>query len=513
MNPAWQCLLNSGDVSLLHGKLQDRQISWLLSCLKRNRMTHYGRLFGFETISSVDGYRARVPLKSYDEIFPWIERIVHGERDILFKGVPVAFEQTGGSSGGSKLIPYSLESLHDFRVAIRPWLANVVAVHGLGRGCAYLAVSPSARRSEALSSTIPLGLHDGAYLGSDAMHALSELSAVPSWVKEVSCLTDWQLITLYWLVKRHDLEMISVWSPTFFLSLMAALLQRITELEGLLLHGGTFCSHRLEPDFMALHRLIAYKKGNNARILWPYLRFVSCWKDGASKSFFDELKARLPHAVFQAKGLLSTEGVVTIPDAENYPILAADSGFFEFLDHDGSLLLAHELVKDSVYEVVMTTSGGLYRYRTGDSVFFEDFRSSIPVLRFLGRNGLVSDLVGEKLTDEFVALCLEGVAGFHLLVPCYRPEPGYVLILDNLYHELLDTGLADAVEHKLFANPQYAYARQMGQLGKLSLLFVKAPVEAYINRIVKNGARLGDIKISALRPEQDWVETFLGEVS
>jgi hypothetical protein len=290
---------------------------------------------------------------------------------------------------------------------------------------------------------------------------------------------------------------------------MDGLEQRFTELDALLHHGGTLFQYSLPPDVSARFRLACYMKNKDARFLWANLKLVSCWQEGASKGFFNALQRRLSHAAFQGKGLLATEGVVTVPSGKYPPVLAVDSGFFEFLDAAGQCYFADELVCGSKYEVVMTTSGGLYRYRTGDCVRYEGDANGLPVLRFLGRSGLVSDLVGEKLTEEFVAACLDGIVGFHLLIPCIKTKPRYVLVLDTDNHA---ENLQNTIEAKLANNPQYAYARCIGQLDKLTVCLVHYPLAAYTQRVMQNGARLGDIKLPALRPETDWLATFL-EVS
>ena len=111
-------------------------------------------------------------------------------------------------------------------------------------------------------------------------------------------------------------------------------------------------------------------------------------------------------------------------------------GFFEF---DGD-------------EVIATTASGLYRYRTGDLLRDGEF---------IGRKGIVSDLVGEKLTEPFVARCLKNVRGY--LFPEGR---GYV-VASEMPVDL------DAIEQKLCQNPQYAYARSLGQLAPLRVQRVR----------------------------------------
>jgi hypothetical protein len=105
-------------------------------------------------------------------------------------------------------------------------------------------------------------------------------------------------------------------------------------------------------------------------------------------------------------------------------------------------------------------------------------------LEFLGRRGIVSDLVGEKLTEAFVGKCLEPVPGFRFLAPhC----DGYVL-----YSEL--PADIDVIEIRLCENPQYAYARKFGQLAPLRLVRDENLYEHYLQSQLARGTRLGDIK-------------------
>ncbi len=492
-----------------HMGLRDRQISWLKKCLARNQRAAYLKTYGVDGGSSPEEFGKRLPFVTYDELTSNIERIERGEAGVLFEGEPIAFERTSGNSGGNKLIPYTLQSLEDFRAAILPWLADVINIHKIESGCAYWAISPATRPSETTSAGIQVGLSDGAYLGDDVLPAFVGLSAVPAWVGAIQDVGEWKNATLYWLLCRDDLVLISVWSPTFFQMLMDALEKDHAILDKLLREGGNINGHWLPSNEQALKRLRAYRDSLDAKILWPALKMVSCWADASSRPFYNNLKKRLPHAQFQGKGLLSTEGVTTVPGHLDIPVLAADSGFFEFLDTQGLSCFAWELQSGAQYEVVMTTSGGLYRYRTGDLVKCEGYSENLPLLRFQGRNGLVSDIVGEKLTEQFVDSCLQDIAGFRMLVPRMLGKPGYVLILDE------QTGndcksLVATIEKRLMENSQYEYARRIGQLDLLEVLPVRNPTESFMARMTHNGARLGDIKVPSLRSEPDWLKTFTG---
>jgi hypothetical protein len=209
----------------------------------------------------------------------------------------------------------------------------------------------------------------------------------------------------------------------------------------------------------------------------------------------------MPGVPVQGKGLLATEGVTTVPDAEGQPVLAADSGFYEFFDDQGGVCSAAELRQGICYEVIMTTSGGLYRYRSGDRVCCEGYAGDLPLLRFVGRNGLVSDLVGEKLTEAFVEHCLDSIPGFRMLIPVRSGEPHYTLLTERRYAERC-RNLLPAIELQLMANPQYAYARNLRQLGDLTLTVKDDPLGLYLQHVVQR-QRLGDIKVPALYSPND----------
>lgn len=433
--------------------------SWLKALLARNAQTDY--LIRYGSPRDAESFRSEVPIVSYIDLLPSLDGIRQGQGDVLFTGRPVAFERTGGSSGGPKLIPYSSEGLDDFRRALLPWLIESARIYGV-RGHVYLSISPATRPPEMIGD-MPVGLPDGAYLGASAAAILAELTAVPFNVATITDVALWRAETLKYLASASDLELISCWSPTFLLRLLDDL-----------------------PDPISL---------------WPRLKLVSCWASAASESFAAELAARLPHAGLQPKGLMSTECVVTVPDADGRAVLTSQ-GFFEF-EHRGKMCLQHELESGPSYAVVATTASGLYRYKTGDLVRCRGYsKDERPILEFVGRGELASDLVGEKLTDPFVADCLRTVPGFRVLAPTRRGD-GYVLATD-------DPAGADVqqVERQLCRNPQYAHARRIGQLKAVRLIEVERLFDRYVDTQLKRGVRMGDIKPLALRSERTWLETL-----
>ena len=189
---------------------------WLQRLLRRNAAAAYLRAFGSPQ-NEVE-FRARVPIVGYEDLLPWIERIKERQPDQLFAGVPIAFERTAGTTAGGKLIPYSTYGLQDFRYALLPWLVGIARRHGI-EGKVYLSISPATRKTEKAAG-IPIGLSDGAYLGEAAAAVLSKLTCVPFHVAGLSDVDAWRRETLKYLKAARDLELISVWSPTFLLRLL-----------------------------------------------------------------------------------------------------------------------------------------------------------------------------------------------------------------------------------------------------------------------------------------------------
>ena len=482
-----------------------RQWNWLSACLQRNQQTEIGRRYDFASIDSPDTYRDVLPIVDYEQFAGDIERIAAGDTEVLFAGGAVAFERTGGSSDGSKLIPYSAASLSDFRGAITPWLRRLIAGHHL-QGSAYWAISPAMRQPEVTPGGIAIGIDDSDYVAKELASAMLAASAMPDWVGRLYRAQDWKLATAYWLLRRRDLSLISVWSPTFMLGLLDAIVSLAEQLATLLTAGGTIAGHAAPADANALGRLQAYLQHQDTQLLWPDLRLVSCWADAASRPYYEQLVSRITHSQFEPKGLISTESVVSVPNGQGQLLLTADHGFFEFLC-DGQSLLANALSEGSEYEVIVTTAGGLYRYRTGDLVRCDGYNNDVPSLSFIGRDNLTSDLVGEKLTESFVVQCLYDIQGFRMLVPERHPQPHYVLVTEHV-SEMNSVALADKIEEQLRANPQYAYARDIGQLGKLLVRRADSPLASYMDRASLTQARLGTVKVPALRSEPDWLQTF-----
>ena len=488
----WQQLLHAAEqpLSAFEAALSDperAQNALLMRIIAAEADCEFGRAHGFAAICTLDDYRSAVPIRAHADFESQISRIADGETGVLTSSQVIAFEETGGTSSGAKLIAYTQCSLVSFRAAVLPWLADLARRRrGVCAGRTYVSISPATRQPRVTAAGLPIGLSsEAAYLGDDLVGAFASILAVPPSVAAISDVSEWRLATLTALIECEDLSFVSVWSPTFFLDLVeslpaneAALLPRLgyparTRLRGFLQTGGTDTS-----------------------ILWPRLDTVSCWNDGSSALFAARLAALCPQAQIAPKGLFATEAVITFPwGGKAGCVPALTSTFTEFIDKHDKAYLAHELDEGADYRVVITTHGGLYRYDMGDRVRCVGHEGRVARLVFEGRAGLTSDLVGEKLDEAFVARALAGLPCAAALVPKAQPGPHYELWLDEAVD---DPTHAFRVEAALCLNPQYAYARKIGQLGPLVPLPKPGFVAERHLANVSAGKRLGDMKHSSL---------------
>ena len=484
------------------------QLDLLKAILRANQDCEFGRTHGFDSINDFDGFRSRVPIRRYAEMLPWIDRIAHGELCVLSNDPVIAFEETGGSTGGRKLIPYTAAALRAFRAAVLPWLYDLSQRHpGAFAGKAYVAVSPATRMPRTTPAGHPIGLpSEGAYLGADLVTAFAAVAAVPAGLSSIPDVAPWRFATLLHLLKADRLTLISVWSPTFLIVLMDALADLAPSL-GQALHDGWPSSsqaapadQRIAPDpERARHIETALSRHPiDTAAIWPHLDTISAWADGSSRVYARRLQAMFPHAALQPKGLLATEGAVTTPwGGLPYSIPALTSSVVEFVDDQNCARLCHELTKGETYRVAITTPGGLYRYDLGDRVLCHAVNNGLPRLEFVSRADVGSDLVGEKLTEEFVVGVLSAAGVPASLVAHPAAQPFYELVVHTTEPGQAASIVA-TVERGLCRNPQYSYARKIGQLGPLRARAVPDWLDRIVAVQTKRGLRLADIKPPSL---------------
>lgn len=507
----------------------------LLSLMRANAGTAYGTAHGFGRVRSLREFQERVPLVTWDEVAPWVDRIAAGEPNVLTAEPVRLLEPTGGSSGGTKLIPYTRTLQAQVHAAVAPWITDLFRhLPALLRGPAYWSLSPAIPHARTAGG-LPVGFEDdGAYLSPLHRHLAHATLATPGDLRHVHDAEAFRYATLRFLLARPDLALASVWNPTFLTLLLRPLRGWSDRLADDLERGSLTpptplpepVAARLRADLQSdpnaarrLRRSVAETLDDaslHAR-LWPRLGLVSAWADAHAAGPARELRALLPHAAFQPKGLVATEGVVSIPLwGRDGAAPALTSHVIEFVPEGGGQpRFTHEVEPGGQYSVVLTTGGGLYRYRLGDRVEAVGRVARAPLLRFLGREGPVSDRVGEKLHEQHVADALATLDlphTFTLVAPDDGAAPTrYVLFVEG---PAPDPALAEAarrLDGALGANVHYAHARRLGQLGPVAAFRVRGDgARAYLDGCRALGQRLGDVKPTAFHRDGGWVSRFDG---
>lgn len=490
----------------------------LLHYLRRNAATEFGRRYHFRSLASVRDFQSRVPLSDFDDYQGAIDAIQSGAPNVLTGERVHCLQPSSGSTRAAKLVPYTSTLQSEFGRAVGPWLFDLVrrAPRLLG-GPAYWSVTPiNGPKREAASHVPAVGFEsDSAYLGGWLQRLVQHALVDCEDLKYAEDIAEFRRRTLLRLLGEPELRLISVWHPTFLTLLLDELMASWEQLL-LLLQRGLPATGRLRAIPPKPHRA-SQLKGADPQLpgsLWPRLTVVSCWGDAHAGGLIPQLKKRLPGVWVQPKGLIATEAIVSIP-FEDYQPLAIRSHFYEFIDDQGGVRTASELEKGATYSVVITTGGGLYRYRLRDWVRVEDFVHATPSLRFVGKEDSVSDVCGEKLNEGAVAGLLARLlphcapaARFSLLAP--ESEGGawrYVLYVES--GGPVSEGLSASLERGLRENPNYELCIRLGQLRPAAVELVPpGSGDLYLERLRLAGRRLGDIKPSALSPLADWRRVF-----
>jgi len=440
--------------------------------LKKNTNTLYGQQHNYAKINNVAEFQECVPIVTYDDLEPWIERIKNGEEKVLTNEPVRFFETTSGSTSGKKFIPYTDSLINQFKRSVSAWLFDLMMSHPkILLGSQYWSISPVGEKPRPVECGIPVGIDsDAAYLGLMAKIALQGVLAVPLKVASISDVEEWRNETIRHLTRRKDLRFVSVWNPSFF----SLLIDRI-------------------PATL------------DVATCWPSLQLISCWTSGSAHQSLTALQEALPPGIkIQGKGLLATEGVVSIPFGGRLaPTLAVNSHFLEFIDNAGLAHLVDDLVVGKRYRVVITTGGGFARYDLGDEVEVIE-----PLcVEFVGRNS-VSDMCGEKLSEAFVSNIFarkELNNCFSMLVPESSNTKRYLLLTDSARYK----EHASLVENTLLSSFHYSYCRKLGQLGPVEAVYVRDAEAKYMKSCIDSGQRAGDIKPTALRTDFGWREKML----
>jgi phenylacetate-coenzyme A ligase PaaK-like adenylate-forming protein len=304
--------------------------------------TQFGKDHNFKDITTHEDFVKHVPVRDYEALKPYVEKVVRGEEDVLWKGKPLYFAKTSGTTSGAKYIPITKESMPGHIEAAKN--AILLYIHQTGNSKIVTGKMIFLQGSPVLETKN--GIQLGRLSGIVAHYVPKYLqkNRLPSW--ETNCIEDWEtkVNTIVQETLNKDMSVIAgipSWVQMYFEKLVEEKGQKVGEIFknfNLFIFGGV----NYEPYRSKFESLIGRKVDSVE--LYP-----------ASEGFF----------AFQ--------------DQQNEAgmLLQLDSGmFYEFIEADtffdaSPIRLTLKDVKIGVnYVIIISTNAGLWAYNIGDTIQF-----------------------------------------------------------------------------------------------------------------------------------------------
>ncbi len=308
--------------------------------------TVFGKDHGFGEIQSYEEFKAKVPIRDYEELKPYVERVVAGEEDILWKGKPIYFAKTSGTTSGAKYIPITKESMPTHVEAARN--AILLYIHETGNSkfvdgkMIFLQGSPILEEENG----IKLGRLSG--IVAHYVPKYLQKNRLPS--LETNCIEDWEtkVEAIVGETINEDMTIISgipSWVQMYFEKLIEKSNKNVGDLFrnfNLFIFGGV----NYEPYRAKFENLIGRKVDSIE--LYP-----------ASEGFF----------AFQDK------------QGEKGMLLQLNSGIFyefveanQFFDNNPERITIADVKSGVNYVMIISTTAGLWAYNIGDTVEFTSLK-------------------------------------------------------------------------------------------------------------------------------------------
>ncbi len=310
------------------------------------RNTQFGKDHGFDNISSYKEFAARVPIRDYEAIRPYADRVVKGEPDVLWPGKPLYFAKTSGTTSGAKYIPLTKESMPSHIEAARNALLCYISETGnasfVDGKMIFLQGSPVMKEQH--------GIKIGRLSGIVAHYVPNYLlkNRLPSW--KTNCIDDWEtkVDAIVEETKNENMTVISgipSWVQMYFERLQSATGKKVGELFknfNLFIYGGV----NYEPYRNKFESLIG--RPVDSIELYP-----------ASEGFFAFQNEQ------NDKGLL-----LQLNSGMFYEFVEAST----FFEPNPVRLTIGEVEVGVNYVMIISTNAGLWAYNLGDTVQFTSLK-------------------------------------------------------------------------------------------------------------------------------------------
>ncbi|MEO8733406.1 MAG: GH3 auxin-responsive promoter family protein, partial [Flavobacteriales bacterium] len=366
------------------------QQSVLRKLIAEGMNTAFGKEHGLDQVKDHASLVKAVPLRDYEALRQWIERIVKGERDVLWPGLPLYLCKTSGTTSGAKYIPITKESLPNHINSARNALFAYIARSGntdfVDGKMIFLQGSPVLDRKGAIPSGRLSGIvanHVPSYLLKNRMPSFTT-NSIPDWETKVEAIVGETMTA--------DLRLISgipAWVQMYF--------------ERLLVRTGKATVQEVFPHFS----LFVYGGVNYE----PYRSRMEALIGGSIDSV-ELFPASEGFIAYQDQG--PGEGLLLVLDNGIYFEFIATS---ELGKPDARRLSIGEVELGVNYALVLHTNAGLWGYEIGDTVKFVSLKP--PRIVVTGRTKHFTSAFGEHVIAEEVEGALkDAVASF----PCEVAE-------------------------------------------------------------------------------------------
>ena len=374
--------------------------------LKTGRNTMIGKEAKLSEVRTYEEFRQAMPVRDYEQLRPWIDMVKEGKHNVLWKGQPIYFAKTSGTTSGTKYIPITKESIPNHintaRNALLCYMAETGNTKFADGKMIFLSGSPELERV----GGIPTGRLSG--IVNHHVPKYLRTNQLPSY--ETNCIEDWETK----LQKIVD-ETIS---------------QRMTLISGI-------------PPWMQMYfdELIK-RSGKKVGDLFP--DFSVMVQGGVN---FEPYKAKLFESIGRKLDTIelfpASEGFFAFQDSQNAEglLLNTNSGiFFEFVPageifNDNPTRLSLKDVQVGVnYALIINNNAGLWGYNIGDTVKFV----SIDPFRLVvtGRTKHFISAFGEHVIGEEVEAAMLLTAEKHnLRVTEFTVAPFVSSDAGKSYHE------------------------------------------------------------------------------
>jgi hypothetical protein len=468
---------------------QNKIFEYLISQAKN---TKFGKEHGFSVIQKIKDFQKNVPVRAYEAFYPYIEKVLMGEENVLWKGKTAWFAKSSGTTNAkSKFIPISKESLSECHFkAGKDMLATYF--HFYPDSQLYKGKALSIGGSHQIN---PLNEHskygDLSAVLIQNMPFFYELFRTPP--KHIALMSDWETkieTMAEFTIKQNITSIAGV--PTWTVVLIQKILEKTKSQD---IHQ---VWKNLEVFFHGAVSFVPYRK--QFQKLAPKLRFMEIYN--ASEGYFAFQTEPLDPSML----LLLNHGVFF----EFIPLSQMESDFPDSVP-------INELELGKTYALVISTNGGLWRYHIGDTVTIVQ-KNPLKIV-IAGRTKHFINAFGEELmvgnTDSALAYACEKTGAIlvdYSAAPIYfhnKDAGGHEWIIEfdvlpndtKYFFELVDNKLQEI-------NTDYAAKRYKNMALRFPVFHI-APKGFFYQWLKSKGKLGGQNKVPRLSNDRSLLEDLL----